>query len=203
MKIFCVGRNYAEHAAELGNEKPEEPVIFLKPDTALLRNNAPFYFPDFSHEIHYECELVVRICREGKHIATQFAHKYYDQVALGIDFTARDLQDKLKAKGLPWELSKGFDNSAVVSHFVAKEKFQDLQNLHFRFTLNEAERQKACTASMLFSIDEIVSFISAYFTLKTGDLIFTGTPKGVGKVKIGDVLEGYLEEEIMYSVEIK
>lgn len=203
MKIFCVGRNYAEHAAELGNEKPDEPVIFMKPDTALLRNNAPFYHPDFSDEIHYECELVVRVCREGKHIAAQFAPKYYDQVALGIDFTARDLQEKLKAKGLPWELAKGFDNSAVVSHFVPKDKFKDLQNLKFRLAINGTERQNASTSSMLFGVDELVSFISKYFTLKTGDLIFTGTPKGVGKIKIGDVLEGYLEDEIMYSIEIK
>lgn len=203
MKIFCVGRNYAEHAAELGNEKPDEPVVFMKPDTALLRNNAPFYHPDFSQEIHYECEIVVRICREGKHIATQFAHKYYDQVGLGIDFTARDLQDRLKAKGLPWELAKGFDNSAAISHFVPKDKFGNLQNLNFRLTVNGIERQKANSSSMLFTIDEIVSFVSKYFTLKTGDLIFTGTPKGVSKIKIGDLLEGYLEGEFMYSIEIK
>jgi len=203
MKIICVGRNYAEHAAELNNEKPTEPVIFLKPDTALLKNNQPFYYPGFSNEIHFECEVVVRICREGKHIEQKFAHKYYDQIGLGVDFTARDLQNNLKSKGLPWELSKSFDNSAVISHFVAKEEFTDLNQLNFKFFQNNKLKQEGNTSEMLFSIDEIISFISKFITLKTGDFIFTGTPKGVGKIEIGDTLEGYLEDKKMFDFEVK
>lgn len=203
MKIICIGRNYAEHAAELNNEKPTTPVIFLKPDTALLKNNLPFYHPAFSDEIHYECELVVRICREGKHIESKFSHKYYDQIGLGIDFTARDLQNDLKSKGLPWELSKSFDHSAVVSHFNAKEQCNDLKNLNFKLYQNKQLVQLGNSAEMIFDIDEIIAFISKYVTLKTGDLIFTGTPKGVGKIQIGDLLEGYLEEQKMFECEIK
>ena len=203
MKIFCVGRNYAEHAAELNNERPEEPIIFMKPDTALLKNNNPFYYPDFSKEINYECELVVRINKEGKHISEKFAHKYYDQIGLGVDFTARDLQNKLKAKGLPWELSKAFDQSAYVSEFLAKNKYIDVQSLNFSFFLNEEKKQEVNTQEMIFKIDEIISFISKFYTLKTGDLLFTGTPKGVGAIKIGDKLKGYIENELMFDFEVK
>jgi len=203
MKIICVGRNYAEHAAELQNDKPEEPVIFLKPDTALLKNNQPFYHPNFSNEIHYECEVVVRICREGKHIEPKFSHKYYDQIGLGVDFTARDLQNNLKSKGLPWELSKAFDNSAVVSSFIPKDEFGTINSLNFKLFQNKYEKQNGNTAEMLFKVDEIISFVSKYITLKTGDYIFTGTPKGVGKISIGDVLEGYLEDHKMFEFEVK
>lgn len=203
MKIICVGRNYAEHAAELQNDKPEKPVIFLKPDTALLKNNQPFYHPSFSNEIHYECEVVIRICREGKHIEPKFSHKYYDQIGLGVDFTARDLQNNLKSKGLPWELSKSFDNSAVVSAFIPKEEFPNINSLNFKLFQNQQEKQNGNTAEMLFKVDEIISFVSKYITLKTGDYIFTGTPKGVGKISIGDVLEGYLEDQKMFEFEVK
>jgi len=203
MKIICVGMNFAEHASELGNEKPSQPVIFMKPDTALLRQNKPFYHPDFSNEIHFECELVIRICKEGKHIEPKFAYKYYDQVGLGIDFTARDLQKKFKENGLPWELAKAFDHSAVVSEFISKDKFENVQNLNFSFLLNGIIKQEGHTSEMIFGVDEVISFISRFFTLKTGDIIFTGTPKGVGKITIGDRLEAYLEGEKMLDFEIK
>lgn len=203
MKIICVGRNYAEHAAELGNEKPSQPVIFLKPDTALLRPGAPFYLPDFSQDVHFECELVIRIHKEGKHISPQFAHKYYDQIGLGIDFTARDVQNELKGKGLPWELSKSFDGSAALSPLVPMAKFPNVQNLNFKLLVNGEERQLGFTKDMIFSVNEIISFASRYFTFKIGDLIYTGTPKGVGKVNIGDTLDGYLEGESLFSLKIK
>ena len=203
MKIICVGRNYAEHAAELGNEKPSEPIIFIKPDTAILRNNLPFYYPEFSKEINYECELVVRICKEGKHIAQKFAHTYYDQVALGVDFTARDLQGKLRDKGLPWELSKAFDHSAVISRFFAKEKYPDLQKVNLSFFQNDIKKQEENTSKMIFTIDEIIAYASKFFTFKIGDLIYTGTPKGVGEIKIGDQLKGYLENELMFDFQVK
>ena len=203
MKIICIGLNYADHVAEFKGDKPLQPVIFMKPETALLRNNAPFYHPDFSQEIHFECELVVRISREGKHILSSFAHKYYDQVGLGVDFTARDLQNQFKSKGLPWELSKAFDNSAVISGFLPKDRFTNLQDVRFQLFVNGVERQNGYTADMLFPIDEIVSFASRFFTLKTGDVIYTGTPKGVGKIAIGDVIEGFLEGERMFYFEIK
>jgi len=203
MKIICVGMNFAEHASELGNEKPSQPVIFMKPDTALLRQNKPFYHPIFSNEIHFECELVIRICKEGKHIEPKFAYKYYDQVGLGIDFTARDLQKKFKENGLPWELAKAFDHSAVVSEFISKDKFENVQNLNFSFLLNGIIKQEGHTSEMIFGVDEVISFISRFFTLKTGDIIFTGTPKGVGKITIGDRLEAYLEGEKMLDFEIK
>ena len=203
MKIICVGRNYAEHAAELGNEKPSEPIIFIKPDTAILRNNLPFYYPEFSKEINYECELVVRICKEGKHIAQKFAHTYYDQVALGVDFTARDLQGKLRDKGLPWELSKAFDHSAAISRFFAKEKYPDLQKVNLSFFQNDIKKQEENTSKMIFTIDEIIAYASKFFTFKIGDLIYTGTPKGVGEIKIGDQLKGYLENELMFDFQVK
>ena len=202
MKILCIGRNYGLHAKELGNEIPDKPVIFSKPDTALLRNNEPFYIPSFSHDVHYETELVVRIEKMGKSIAPQFAHKYYSHITLGIDFTARDVQNELKSKGLPWELAKAFDNSAVVGEFVPLND-RNIQDLHFHLQKNGETVQTGHTADMLFKVDEIISFVSEYFTLKTGDLIFTGTPAGVGKVAIGDRLTGTLEGQTLLNFDIK
>lgn len=203
MKVIAIGRNYSEHATELNNPIPEKPVIFLKPDTAVSKNNRPFYIPDFSNDIHYEVELVLKVAKEGKHIAPKFAHKYYEEIGLGIDFTARDLQSELKSKGLPWELAKGFDNSASVSDFVPVSKFNDLQNLNFSLAINGEKRQQGNTKNMLFSFDQIVAFVSQYITLKKGDLIFTGTPPGVGKVNIGDKLIGYIEDTEFLNFEIK
>lgn len=200
MKIICIGRNYSEHAKELNNEIPEKPVVFIKPDSALLRIS-DFYMPEFSNEIHYETEIVLKISKAGKHILKPNAHKHYQEVALGIDFTARDLQKELKAKGLPWELSKGFDGSAVVSDFYDKEDF-DLENLQFSMQLNQEKVQNGNTKNMLFQFDEIIAFVSQYFTLKLGDLIFTGTPKGVGKVSENDTLEGYLENKKVIDIRI-
>lgn len=203
MKIICVGRNYADHAKELKNEVPKQPVIFLKPDTALLRNNAPFYHPDFSDDIHYECEVLVRINRVGKRIAEEFAHKYYQEIGLGIDFTARDLQQQQKEKGLPWEIAKGFDGSAVVGEFMDKADVQDINALNFSLHLNGQEVQVGNTQNMLFSIDKIISYVSHYYTLKVGDIIFTGTPAGVGKVSVGDELIGYIEDKEMYRCDVR
>jgi acylpyruvate hydrolase len=203
MKILCIGRNYAEHIAELNNERPSEPVVFLKPDTALLKDNEPFYHPDFSNDIHHELEIVLKISKVGKNIEAKFAHKYYDEIGLGIDFTARDLQSKLKEKGLPWEKAKAFDSSAPVSKFVPKANFEDLKKLNFHLEINGSTRQNGNTEMMLWNFDEIIAEVSKYFTLKTGDLIFTGTPAGVGKVVIGDKLVGFLEETEMFSFEIK
>ena len=202
MKIICIGRNYAAHIAELGNERPESPVIFLKPDTAVLKNNDPFFYPDFSKDIHHEVEILVKIKREGKSVERAFAHQYYDEIGLGIDFTARDLQQKAKEKGLPWELAKAFNGSAVVSHFIPKSDF-DLTNLNFRLNLNDQEAQRGNTVLMLYTIDEIISFVSQFITLKTGDIIFTGTPEGVGPVKIGDQLDGWIEDKKMFSFQVK
>jgi len=203
MKILCVGRNYVEHVRELNNQVPAEPVIFSKPDSALLLKNKPFFIPDFAEEFHHEVELVVRISRLGKNIAAQFAHRYYDEVALGVDFTARDLQAKLKSKGLPWEKSKAFDGSAVLSKFISKDKFATMQDVNFRLDINGETRQKGNTNQMIFSIDELIAHVSQYFTLKIGDFIYTGTPAGVGPVKIGDRLQGYLEEDKMFDFLIK
>lgn len=203
MKIFCVGRNYADHAKELKNEVPSTPVIFMKPDTAILKDNAPFYYPEFSKDIHYETELVVKIDKEGKFVEEKFAHKYYQEIGLGIDFTARDLQNELKSKGLPWELAKGFNGSAPISNFIPKAEFKDLQNLEFTLNINDEKRQNGSTKEMIFTIDFLISFISKYFTLKKGDLIFTGTPSGVGPVKIGDQLVGILESREMFKFNIK
>lgn len=194
MKIIAIGRNYAEHAKELNNPVPGVPVIFMKPDTALLKENKPFYHPDFSEDIHYECEVVLKISKEGKHISEKFAPNYFEEIALGIDFTARDLQSKLKEKSLPWELAKGFDGSAPVSNFLPKSQFADLHNLNFKLDINGEPRQQGNTSYMLFSFEYIIAFVSKYITLKKGDLIFTGTPQGVGKVSIGDKLEGYIED---------
>jgi acylpyruvate hydrolase len=194
MKIIAIGRNYVEHAKELNNPLPTVPVIFMKPDTALLKDNKPFYHPDFSADIHHEIEVVLKISKEGKHIAEKFAATYYDEIAVGIDFTARDIQQKHKEKGLPWELAKSFDNSAPVSKFISKTHFSDLYNIAFRLELNGNSVQQGNTKDLLFSFERIIAFVSTYITLKKGDLIFTGTPAGVGKVTIGDHLEAYLED---------
>ncbi|MBN2664153.1 MAG: fumarylacetoacetate hydrolase family protein [Bacteroidales bacterium] len=203
MKIFCIGRNYLNHAKELNNSVPTEPVVFLKPDTALLRNNDPFYLPDFSDEIHHEIELVVKINKVGKHIAKEFAHRYYNEIGLGVDFTARDLQAKLKEKGLPWEKAKAFDFSAPIStNFINKEDLE-LENLNFSLEINNKIVQNGNTADMIFKIDELIEHISKFFTLKIGDLIYTGTPAGVGKIEIGDHLQGFINEKIMLDFLIK
>ncbi len=203
MKIIAVGRNYVAHIEELKNEKPDSPVIFCKPDTALLKDNAPFYMPDFSKEIHHEVELVLKISKEGKNIEKQFAHKYYEEIGLGIDFTARDLQDKLKAKGLPWEIAKSFNHSAPVSEFAPLSDYKDLKNISFDLLVNSELRQHGNTAAMIFDFDDIISYISKFFTLKKGDLIFTGTPSGVKSVQIGDRLEGYIEGKKFFDFEVK
>lgn len=202
MKIICIGRNYAEHAKELGNEIPENPVIFMKPDTAVLKKGSDFYIPEFSNDVHYELEVVLKISKGGKYIQKENAPKHYDEIALGIDFTARDLQSQLKGKGLPWELAKGFDGSAVVSDFFPKENF-DLKNLNFQLQKNKEIVQDGNTNLMMFSPDDIIAFVSQYFTLRVGDLIFTGTPKGVGKVSENDELEMFLEGEKVYSLRIQ
>jgi 2-keto-4-pentenoate hydratase/2-oxohepta-3-ene-1,7-dioic acid hydratase in catechol pathway len=195
MKIIAIGRNYAEHAKELNNPVPTVPVIFMKPDTAVLKDNKPFYHPEFSSDIHHEIELVLKVSKEGKHIAEKFAGNYFDEIGLGIDFTARDIQQKHKEKGLPWELAKAFDNSAPVSKFFPKSNFKDLTKLNIRLDLNGNTVQSGNTSDLLFSYEYIIAFVSQYITLKKGDLIFTGTPQGVGKVNVGDHLTGYLEDE--------
>ena len=202
MKIFCIGRNYAEHAKELNNAVPTKPLIFMKPPTALLLENKPLFYPDFTKNLHYELEVVLRICKNGKAIQPEFAHRYYDKIALGIDFTARDVQDDLKSKGQPWELAKAFDNSAVLSAFVELKGF-DAANIKFFMTKNGETVQSGTTQDLIFSFDTVVSFISQYFTLQQGDLIYTGTPAGVGSVKVGDKLEGFLEGKSMFICEIK
>lgn len=203
MKIICVGRNYSDHINELDNERPVDPVLFLKPDTSLILKNQPFFIPDFSQEIHHEVEVLVKINRIGKHIQPKFAHKYYNEIGLGIDFTARDLQQKLKEKGLPWEKAKGFDGSALVGSWVDKATLQDVNNISFALNKNNQVVQKSSTQNMLWKIDELVAYISQYFMLKIGDIIFTGTPSGVGKVVSGDHLEGFLEKKQLFSLKIK
>jgi acylpyruvate hydrolase len=204
MRIFCVGRNYVEHIQELNNERPDEPVIFTKPDTALLKNNSPFYLPGFSNDIHHEVELVLRICKEGKNIEEKFANKYYDAVAIGIDFTARDLQQKAKEKGLPWDIAKGFNSSAPISDkFIPIADFKNLKDINFSLQIDGALKQQGNTSLMLFSFEYIISYLSKFFTLRTGDLIYTGTPKGVGPVKIGNVLSAYIENEKLLEFEVK
>lgn len=203
MKIIAVGRNYVEHIRELNNEQPDDPVIFTKPDTAILRNNEPFYYPDFSQDVHHELEVVVRISKMGKRIEERFAYKYYDEIGLGIDFTARDIQSKLKAKGLPWDLAKGFNGSAPISGFVPKSEFADIQNINFQLDVNGETRQQGNTSLMLFKIDYLIAFASRYFTLQTGDLIFTGTPKGVGPVQVGDRLVATLEGRELLNFDVK
>lgn len=203
MKIICVGRNYSEHATELNNPVPTSPVIFMKPDTALLKDNKPFYLPSFSQNLQYELELVLKIGKEGKKIAEKFAAAYISEIGIGIDFTARDLQNELKEKGLPWELAKGFDNSAPISNFFPVSEFKNLSNISFSLQKNGNKVQIGNTSNCIFSFDYLISYISGFITLKKGDLIFTGTPAGVGKVKIGDKLEGYLENKLQLSVEVK
>jgi len=203
MKIFAIGQNYVEHNKELNSQHPEEPVVFMKPDTALLRNNKPFYVPDFSQELHYETELIVKINRLGKNIAPRFAHRYYSEIGLGVDFTARDLQRKLKAQGKPWEISKAFDNSAVIGNFMPVESVENVQDIRFRLDLNGQTVQNGHSAEMIFPIDELVAYISRFFTLKIGDILFTGTPAGVGTVKPGDKLQGYIFEQKMFDFNIK
>lgn len=203
MKILCIGRNYAEHIAELNNERPTEPVIFLKPETAVLKDNEPFYHPEFSDDIHHEVEIVLKINRVGKNIEAKFAHKYYDEIGIGIDFTARDVQSKLKDKGLPWEKAKAFNGSAPISNFIKKGDLGDLKNLSFSLKINGETRQLGNTSLMLWNFDEIIAEMSRYFTLKTGDLIFTGTPAGVGKVNIGDNLMASIGDNEMLNFEIK
>lgn len=203
MKIICIGRNYTDHIKELENEKPTDPVIFMKPDSAVLPNQQDFYIPEFSDDVHYEVEVLVRINRLGKHVQAKFAHKYYQEIGLGIDFTARDLQSKLKEKGLPWEKAKGFDGSAVIGKFFDKTTLPNVDDLQFNLSKNGEIVQNGKTSMMLWKIDELISYISQYFTLKKGDIIFTGTPAGVGKVKAGDVLVGNLENQVAFTANVK
>jgi 2-keto-4-pentenoate hydratase/2-oxohepta-3-ene-1,7-dioic acid hydratase in catechol pathway len=203
MKILAIGRNYAEHIAELKNEVPDEPVIFFKPDTAVLRNNEPFYFPDYSTDIHYEVELVLRISKEGKNIQPKFATKYFDGIGIGIDFTARDLQTKAKTKGLPWTLAKGFNGSAPISDFLPVEEFPAFDNINFGLKLNGELKQQGNSGMMLHDFSAILAYMSRFITLKKGDLIFTGTPAGVGPVKIGDRLEAFIEDKNLLNFEVK
>lgn len=202
MKIVCVGRNYADHARELGNQIPEEPVLFIKPDSAIYPHKN-YYIPHFTRELHYECELVVRIDRVGKHIAPEYAHTYYSHLTLGIDFTARDLQNQLKAKGLPWEKAKGFDGAAVIGTFVPKEQLPPIDQLDFQLLIDGQVRQHGHTSHMLYSVDHLISYISQFFTLKKGDLIFTGTPAGVGPVQPGMTLQGILDSKPVLELHIK
>lgn len=202
MKIICIGRNYAKHIKELDNERPTEPVVFLKPDSAILPKKMPFFIPSWSNEIHYEVEILVKINRVGKYIDSKFAHKYYDEIGLGIDFTDRELQSKLKAKGLPWEKAKAFDGSAVIGKFYNKLDF-DLENLSFQLYKNEEIVQDGNTKNMLWKIDELIAYVSQFFTLKKGDVIFTGTPEGVGSVNKNDILIGKIENQEVFNIKIK
>ena len=203
MKLICIGRNYTDHIKELENEKPTDPVVFLKPDTSILLKKQPFFIPDFSDDVHYEVEILVKIKKVGKHIDKKFAHKYYDDIGLGIDFTARDLQSQLKAKGLPWEKAKAFDGAAVIGKWLPKTQFKDINNINFSLKKNEVIVQQGNTELMLWKIDELIEYVSKYFTLKIGDIIFTGTPAGVGKVFANDTLKGYIENEELFSIKIK
>ncbi|MDD4696637.1 MAG: fumarylacetoacetate hydrolase family protein [Fermentimonas sp.] len=204
MKIFAIGLNYASHNKEMKRTfESEEPVLFMKPDTALLKDGKPFMLPDFSDEVHYETEVVVKVNRLGKNIAERFAHRYYDEITIGIDFTARDIQRKQKELGLPWEIAKSFDNSAAIGMFISKNEFEDIQNINFHLDINRATVQQGNTKDMIYSVDRIISYISKFFTLKIGDLIFTGTPAGVGPVSINDHLQGYIEERKLLDFRIK
>ena len=203
MKLICIGRNYTAHIEELDNEKPKDPVVFIKADSAVLPKEQDFYLPPFSNNVHHEVELLVKITKVGKHIAKEFAHKYYDEVSLGIDFTARDVQDELKSKGLPWEKAKSFDGSAVIGKWVSKSNYKDLDQLSFTLKKNNEVVQSASSELMLWKIDELISYVSQFFTLKKGDIIFSGTPSGVGKVEAGDVLEGFIENESFFKVSVK
>ncbi|MDO1501159.1 fumarylacetoacetate hydrolase family protein [Winogradskyella maritima] len=203
MKLICIGRNYTEHIEELQNEKPSDPVVFIKPDSSVLLKKQPFFIPDFSDDVHHEVEVLVKINRIGKHIDKKFAHKYYDEIGLGIDFTARDLQTKLKAKGLPWEKAKAFDGAAVIGKWLPKSNFKDINNIDFSLKVDGKVVQKGNTALMLWKIDELIEYVSKYFTLKIGDIIFTGTPAGVGKVVAEQKLKGYIGDTELFSVKIK
>ena len=203
MKIICIGRNYSDHIKELANEKPDDPVVFLKPDPSLVLQNQPFFIPPFSNDVHHEVEVLIRINRIGKHIQQKFAHKYYDQIGLGIDFTARDLQAKLKANGLPWEKAKAFDGAAVVGDWIKKSELPNIDQLLFEMTKNGDVVQSSSTAMMLWKIDELISYVSQFFTLKIGDIIFTGTPSGVGVVNVNDILEGFIEGRRLFSIKVK
>jgi 2-keto-4-pentenoate hydratase/2-oxohepta-3-ene-1,7-dioic acid hydratase in catechol pathway len=203
MKIICIGRNYTNHIAELQNERPTEPVVFMKPDSAIVLKQHPFVLPEFSDDVHHEIELIVKINKVGKYIEPKFAHKYYDEISVGIDFTARDLQAKLKDKGLPWEKAKAFDGSAVIGEFVSKEQFASLEDVNFELIKNGAVAQKGNSSLMLWKIDELVAYVSQFFTLKIGDIIFTGTPEGVAAVQPDDVLEGYLEGHQLFRIQVK
>lgn len=203
MKIICIGRNYAEHAKELNNAIPTEPVFFMKPDTALLKDGEAFYYPEFTKDLHHEIEIVLKINKVGKHIKEEFAHKYYDEIGLGIDFTARDLQNKAKEKGLPWEKAKAFDGSAPIGKFVSKNLLTDMSDISFELKINNESRQVGNTKNLLFSFDQIIAYVSQFVTLKVGDLIYTGTPEGVGPVKIGDKLQGYIKDELFLEFEVK
>lgn len=203
MKIVCIGMNYMDHIREMNNPVPEVPVFFFKPDSSIIKNNKPFFYPDFTKDLQYELEVVLKVNRLGRSISEKFAHRYFDEIGLGIDFTARDLQRQCKDKGLPWEIAKAFDGSAPISEFVSKEKFADLKNLKFRLEKNDEIVQRGSTSDLIFDFDRIISYVSKFVTLRTGDLIFTGTPVGVGPVKIGDRLRGYLEDELMLDFNIK
>ena len=203
MKIICIGRNYVNHAKELGNAIPSEPVFFLKPDTAISPKGYPFFIPDFTSNVHYEVELVIKINRLGKHIEEGFAHKYYQEIGLGIDFTARDVQEEVKAKGLPWEKAKAVDGSCFVGNWIDKNEFLDLGDINFSLKKNGKIRQSSNTSKMIWKIDDLISYISKYFTLKIGDIVFTGTPSGVGNVEKNDLLEGYIENKKIFKLEIK
>ncbi|WP_438963457.1 fumarylacetoacetate hydrolase family protein [Winogradskyella sp.] len=203
MKLICIGRNYTKHIEELENEKPSDPVIFLKPDTSILLKKQPFFIPEFSDEVHHEVEVLVKIKKVGKYIDKKFAHKYYDEIGLGIDFTARDLQSKLKSKGLPWEKAKAFDGAAVIGKWLPKIQFADIDNINFSLKKNEEQVQTGNTRLMLWKINELIEYVSKYFTLKIGDIIFTGTPAGVGKVFANDQLKGYIEDQEIFSIKIK
>ena len=203
MKIFCVGRNYSDHAKELGNEVPDEPVIFMKPKSALLQPHTPFYYPEFTNELHYECELVLRISKNGKYIQEKFANKYYDAVTAGIDFTARDIQTELKEKGLPWEKAKAWDNSAVIGKWIPLTNIKNKKDIHFGLYKNKELVQQGNSKDMIYNFDYLISYISNFFSINIGDLVFTGTPKGVGEIVVGDEIEAFIEEESMLTLDVK
>ena len=203
MKVICIGRNYVDHAKEMNAPLPASPVFFMKPDTSIVTRNRPFFYPGFSKEVHYECELVIRICKVGKNINSKFASSYYNEIGIGLDFTARDLQEDCKKKGLPWLIAKGFDNAAPIGKFVDKSRFSNLGDINFHLDLNGKSVQKGNSADMIFSFDQLISYVSGFITLKMGDLIFTGTPAGVGPVQIGDLLEAYIGEEKLLKCSVK
>lgn len=203
MKVFAIGRNYADHARELNNPLPKHPVFFMKPDTALVKDGKPFYYPDFTHDLHYETEIVLRMNRVGKNISEKFAPRYFTEIGIGIDFTARDLQQNCKEKGLPWEIAKSFDGSAPISHFLPKSNFPDLNSINFHLEINNVTVQSGNTRDMIFSFEQLIAYVSGFITIKMGDLLFTGTPAGVGPVKIGDHLQAYIESECLLDFYIR